>query len=355
VNTQNTVRPIFLFLVDMPTIANSTFIPIPPNIAAKTGPRLLGFMFHWGLFGALCVQVYIYHLAFQGDARRNKILVYSVFLIELAQTIFFTQSAFYIFGSGYGNFADFDNIKFSWFTAPLITGIVAFVTQMFYAYRISILASSYLVASITAILAAVQLGGAISTAVIQKDAGSFHLLLGHNYSISAGIWNGTTALCDVIIAIAMTYYLSRRGSDAARSTRKVVRGIIALVIETGTITAMLAITNLVLADLPGKPSYFLASSETLGKFYSNSMMAVLNSRMRLGSGLEDSISVSMPTAATSAPTTLVRYRNGVATNEGTESYELSGEGIKVTREEVVFPDGAEMEKERRSTTKGYFV
>ncbi|KDR79672.1 hypothetical protein GALMADRAFT_63064, partial [Galerina marginata CBS 339.88] len=187
---------------------------------------LLGFMFHWGLFGALCVQVYIYHLAFQRDPRRNKFLVFTVFAIELAQTIFFTDSAFYIFGDGFGNFQHFEDIKFTWFSAPLMTGIVAFIAQIFYAYRISILARSY-------------------------HAGSIILLLGHDYSISAGvyppfphivypdltlscfqIWNGTSALCDVIIAFAMTYY----ASISMKSTKVILKGIIALVIETGTIT-----------------------------------------------------------------------------------------------------------------------
>jgi len=331
----------------MTTIANSTFPAIPANIAGKTGPRLLGFMFHWGLFGALCVQVYIYHLAFQKDPKRNKILVYSVFVLEIAQTIFFTQSAFYIFGSGYGNFADYEQIRFTWFSAPLLTGVVACIAQLFYAYRISVLAESYWVASVTAFLALVQLGGAISTAVVQKHAGLITLLLGHDYSISAGIWNGTSALCDVIIAFFMTYYLSRRGSGTMSSTQLMLKRVIALVIETGTITAMLAIVNLVLSVLPGKPSFFLASSLTLGKVYSNSMMALFNSRMQLGESEHTIHAGSSGNSGTNTSTSVMRYRNGVATRDGAETFEL-GDGIKITREEVVFPDG-------QKEGKAYFV
>ncbi|KAH9476231.1 hypothetical protein JR316_0011802 [Psilocybe cubensis] len=325
----------------MATIANSTYPEIPADVAARTGPRLLGFMFHWGLFGALCVQIYIYHLAFQKDPIQNKALVYTVFVIELAQTVFFTQSAFYIFASGYGDFADFEQIRFTWFSAPLLTGIVAFIAQSFYAYRIRVLSRSYIVAGITAFLALVQLGGAISTAVVQKHTGLITLLLGHNYSISAGIWNGTSALCDVIIASSMTYYLSRRGTEAMTPTKMILKRITALVIETGTITAMVAIVNLVLSVLPSKPSYFLASSLTLGKVYSNSMMAVLNGRMRVDE-LTDGTTLASPSGnAGTSSATAVRYRNGVVSHPGLEeAYEMSkaADGIKVTREELVFPD-----------------
>jgi len=45
----------------------------------------------------------------------------------------------------------------------------------------------------------------------------------------------------------------------------------------------MATLNLILSTLPGQPSFYLVTSETLAKFYSNSMMVVLNSRMRIGS------------------------------------------------------------------------
>lgn len=45
---------------------------------------------------------------------------------------------------------------------------------------------------------------------------------------------------------------------------------------------MVAILNLVLAVLPSQPAYYQVPSEILAKVYSNSMMVLLNSRMRIG-------------------------------------------------------------------------
>ena len=104
--------------------------------------QLLGYLFHWGLFGVLCVQVcepnlhceifmsfktwhYVdmYYLAFPTDPKRNKFFVYSVFILEVMQTIMFTYTAFHVFGEGYGNLENFHSIDLAWFSVPILTGI----------------------------------------------------------------------------------------------------------------------------------------------------------------------------------------------------------------------------------------
>lgn len=128
-----------------------------------------------------------------------------------------------------------------------------------------------------------------------------------------------------------------------KSTQVMLKRIIRLVIETGTVTgthayppcditnekpiiltAAVAIVNLVLAVLPSHPSYFTTPSEVLAKVYSNSMMVVLNSRMRIGS---DAHPESTASASRLRPENPAR---------GAEAFEL-GEGVLITREEIVFP------------------
>ncbi|KAF8909735.1 hypothetical protein CPB84DRAFT_1842960 [Gymnopilus junonius] len=226
----------------------------------------------------------LYFLAFPNDPLRNKALVYTVFLLEIFQTVSISRSAFYVFVTGYGNFDFYDRVELAWLDVPIISGIVAFLAEGFYAYRISILSDSYWVASVILALAFVQLAGAISAAVVLKEAGLFSQLLGPRFSVAAGIWNGGSAVCDVIIAVCMTYYLSRQKSQLIRRTQLLLTKIIALVIETGTATAAIAILNLILESIPlsGRPSYYQVPSEILAKVYSNSMMVLLNSRMRIG-------------------------------------------------------------------------
>jgi len=174
----------------------------------------------------------LFHLAFPKDPLRNKILVYTVFILELTQTIIITDSAFNVFAIGYGDFRYYNNIDIAWFSVPIITGLgavfvplhpqsfvfirsppcgfirtVAFVAEGFYAYRISVLARSYWVAGLILFvsifssstdglvcdvhsiskLAFVQLGGAIASAIVLKHAHQFTHLLGKDYSIAAGV------------------------------------------------------------------------------------------------------------------------------------------------------------------------
>ncbi|KAF8881031.1 hypothetical protein CPB84DRAFT_1851677 [Gymnopilus junonius] len=260
----------------------SSFPPLPPGVGSKTGPRLLGYLFNYGLFGILVTQVYLYSLAFPTDPLRNKAFVYTVFILEILQTVVVTVSAFHVFGNGYGNFNAYNAVDLAWLDVPVISGLVAFIAEIFYAYRINVLARSYWVPGLVVILAFLQLGGSIASAVVLKNAGLFSKLLGREYSIVAAFWNGGSALCDLIIAICMTYYLLARGSRSIRSTNLMVKKIVKLVIETGTITAAVAIINLVLSVLPSKPAYYQIPSVILAKVYSNSMMAVLNSRLKLG-------------------------------------------------------------------------
>ena len=88
-----------------------------------------------------------------------------------------------------------------------------------------------------------------------------------------------------------------------------------------THAAVVAIMILVLAVLPGHPTYFTTPAGILAKVYSNSMMVVLNNRMRIGTDAHPK---------TNTTTTPLRLDNG------TDALEL-GQGILVTREEMVFP------------------
>ncbi|KDR72410.1 hypothetical protein GALMADRAFT_143241 [Galerina marginata CBS 339.88] len=311
--------------------SNSTLPALPDDIVSKTGPRILGYLFHWGLFGVLSTQ----------DPPRNKVFVYLVYVLEVTQTIIITMSAFHVFAAGYGNFAFYNNVELAWFSVPVISGMVAFLAEAFYAYRISILADSYWVAGVILVLAFVQLGGSIASAVVLKDAVLFSKLLGPHFTITSGIWNGGSALCDVIIAVCMTYYLSRRGSEGMKDTQVLLKRVIRLIIETGTATAAVATLNLILASLPNHPSYYQVPSEILAKVYSNSMMVLLNSRMRIGSD--------------AAPEMTITRLRSEPISRGTDAYEL-GEGVNVTitREEVVFPS-SDKEDDSLSQNKHYVV
>ncbi|KAF9062537.1 hypothetical protein BDP27DRAFT_1368762 [Rhodocollybia butyracea] len=189
-------------------------------MSVRSGPLVLAYLLHWGLLGTLSVQIFnnqdhmadLYYLAFPNDRRTVKCIVYSIFTTEVVQSILVTRDAFAIYGYGFGNFNSLTDMHLDWLTVPVMSGIVAFAGQTFYAYRISILSNSKAVPVL--------------------------ILLSSKTSIAVGIWCGTAALGDIVIAVCMTYYLSHRDSGFSR-THSIITKYIRLTIETGSITACL--------------------------------------------------------------------------------------------------------------------
>ncbi|KAF9527144.1 hypothetical protein CPB83DRAFT_793914 [Crepidotus variabilis] len=300
-----------------------------------TGPLLIGHMLNWGLFGVLSVQTYIYHLAFPNDPIRSQLLSYGVYLLEATQTVMLTQAAFHQFAEGFGNRTMLLDVGSLWFTVATLSGIVSFIIQSFYAYRVFILSGSRQLAGLVLFFAVISLGGAVSTGVITRRAGSLDKLLGRDAYITSGIWNGGSAICDAIIAICMTMSLTKRKTGMAK-TQTLVYKIIRMTVETGSLTAAVATLNLVLTVLPNRPGYFLAPIGILGKLYSTSMMAVFNSRIAfsLNNSSNALTSVELSTAVSSYAATASR-------NEQSRGQVPIPVQVKVTQEQVSFPSSDE--------------
>ncbi|KDR70018.1 hypothetical protein GALMADRAFT_255379 [Galerina marginata CBS 339.88] len=312
----------------LPPMAAPGLPPLPPDIGRLVGPLLIGHLLNWCLFGVLSLQTYMYYLAFPNDPKHNRLLVFGVYLFEAVQTMLLTQSAFHAFAANFGNIVELDRIGTIWFSVPVMGGIVAFAVQSFYAYRISILAQSKIVATFIVFLSMVQLGGAIATGFESHKAVFNSQFLGKASFITVGIWNGGSALCDAIIAICMTVYLSRRNTGM-KHTQVLLNKIIRLTIETGSASAVIAILTFALAILPGHPTYYQATVALLGKLYANSMLAVFNSRM----GIRPDNNTSKHEVSTADPrSNISAVHHPIRSN----AYEMHG-GIAVTREEVSFP------------------
>jgi len=253
---------------------------LPQDMAAIAGPLFVGYLLQWGLFGALSVQVYTYYLGLSSDPLHRKALVYSVYAAELAQTILYTKMAFQEYAAGFGNELALQEVGLLWFAAPVLTAIVSFVVQIFYAYRIRVFTQSNFIPIVVILLALFQLAGGIAEGVIGRQISLFSSNASiKKIYISTGVWNGCSAACDLVIAASMTYSLSRRKTPW-KATQRIIQKLTRLIVATGALTAAVSIVNLILFVLPGNhPTYYQTATAILGKLYSNSMMVVLNSRI----------------------------------------------------------------------------
>ncbi|KAF9460669.1 hypothetical protein BDZ94DRAFT_1311320 [Collybia nuda] len=278
----------------------------PTQVANVAGPLLVGYVLNWGLYGALSVQIYIYYLAFPKDRLAHKILVYGVFILETLQAVLIAHDVFASFVDGFSDFKVLTDMHLSWFAIPVLSGIVAFCAQLFYAFRITILSKSKVIGSIISLLAFIQLAGALISGIEGSGAGGLLNLTSRLDHIGHGLFDITSGVCDIVIAICMTLYLSRMDSGSVKSTHAAVSKIIRLVIGTGSLTAAVAIIDISLyySGTQKHKAWFLTPAIILGRLYSNSMMVILNNRVEIVGGRGQSapstsdIALSNPSLAT---------------------------------------------------------
>ncbi|KAK0215800.1 hypothetical protein IW262DRAFT_1402347 [Armillaria fumosa] len=252
-------------------------------IAQLTGPLVIGHFFNWGLFGALTLQAYIYYIAFPTDRFfPTKALALTIYLFEVAQTCIATSDAFRNFGTGWGDLIQLDALGTYWINGPLMTSLVSATGQFFYAWRIWILTKEFWVPSVIVLLSLTQAVAGIYAGVWADEIGHFSEIQTKTYVVTS-MWLAGTALCDVIISVTMTWSLLRARSGI-RSTDILVIKIVRLTVETGSTCAAFAIIDLVFYRVYQHNNYHLVPSIALSKLYSNSLFAVLNSRVRIVGG-----------------------------------------------------------------------
>ncbi|KAK0492554.1 hypothetical protein EDD18DRAFT_1465387 [Armillaria luteobubalina] len=259
--------------------------PVPEGypIEQMSGPMIVGYLLHWGLFGTLSVQLYLYYLAFPKDRPFVKSLVYGVYIIELVQTILVAHDAFAVFGYGFGDLEAITEMHFNSLTLPFMIAIAAFVGQVFYAYRIYILSRSRIIPAVVFCLSFTSAVASIITGVGYFQVGDLLKLDERMASIFGGILCGGSALCDIVIALCMTYYLTR-SQTVLRRTQILVTKIIRLTIETGSATAITNLVTIILFLTFPRQTFYMAPTLVISKFYANSIYIVLNSRVQIMGG-----------------------------------------------------------------------
>ncbi|SJK98177.1 uncharacterized protein ARMOST_01438 [Armillaria ostoyae] len=291
--------------------------PVPPGypIERLSGPIIVACLLHWGLFGTLSVQLYLYYLAFPKDRQFTKYLVYGIYVVEFVQTMLVTHDAFVEFGYGFGDIEALTDMHFDWLTVPIMSAAAACVGQVFYAYRIFILSRSRTVPAFVICVSLTSSVAAVITGVYSFQAGNITKLNNRKTSIAVGIWCGASALCDIVIAICMTHYLTRHNTSF-RQTRMLVTKLIRLTIETGSVTGsystpstavtrltlpMFALLNLILFFAFPHQTFYGTPALIMPKLYANTVYMVLNSRIRILGGRDTYMSTTdmiIPTGST---------------------------------------------------------
>ncbi|KAJ7627333.1 hypothetical protein FB45DRAFT_1029687 [Roridomyces roridus] len=246
--------------------------PIPDNIGERTTPKLFGMFFNYGLMGALIVQVYQYYCAFPRDPKSTMAIVYTLCLLELVETGMMTFHAYRVFGTGYGDLGALSDNTFVWLPAVILPSLTAAIVQAFYAHRVFRSTGFRIPGAVIAVLALLQFGAGLAWgATINSKGNQADFTSG---SPSTVVWLTSTAAVNLIIAASSVFHLRRQISTDGN---KLILGV-RYVVETGFLAAILAIFQLVMYFASPSHKYFETGVWTLGKLYSNTLLALLNAR-----------------------------------------------------------------------------
>jgi hypothetical protein len=247
--------------------------------------------------------------------------VYFVFLVEILQLVMMNHTTWNILVTGYGRPERIGQTPWSSAATPVLNGIISSTVQLFFAWRIYIIKKHPIVHSIAvgiALVALMQLGA--SATVTAK----FSLLDRHPETLESLkntviVWLAGSLACDVSIAVTMVILLARsKRLTPFRKTETLINGLIFNAVETGTVTTIFALLELVLY-LKYPDNFIHVSFEfILGRVFSNVLLATLNGRRRL-SGSENDFGASHNTHGSSLPMNSIPQSNFSSTRIGQAS------------------------------------
>jgi len=243
---------------------------------------MIGTLFNWLLFGVFSVQVYIYSRTFGNDKLWMKLLVYTVSLIELVQTIMNGYDTYQWFVKGFGDVGGLARTFLSPVDIPLFAGVTSLLVQLFFCYRIYKINSSYIIAVVPiGLISLAQAICAIYGAVANLRLTTHVFQVAQTEKRIVFVWLIGTSVADVSIAVIMTILLLRSRRQEHRFSSGILEKIVRMTIETNTITAAAAIICLGVYSGVSSAAYFYAPSAIVGKLYSNTLLATFNNRIAL--------------------------------------------------------------------------
>ncbi|KAJ3925596.1 MAG: hypothetical protein NXY57DRAFT_861997, partial [Lentinula lateritia] len=182
-------------------------MPVSPSIDSSLGAMIIGSIFAFCLYGALCVQAYCYHQHnFNKDPLWIKLLVYWSMLMETIHTVFISITLYETIVTHFGDYTYFTTSHWPLsYSVPLSTFICAPV-QTFYAFRVTTLSKKAWVLYLSMLASTARIALSFVEATLSEKARELvvfqHKFLG--YIVGALV---AVIFVDTINTISLTFYL----------------------------------------------------------------------------------------------------------------------------------------------------
>ncbi|GAA5945091.1 hypothetical protein JCM10213_001555 [Rhodosporidiobolus nylandii] len=253
--------------------------PAMPQMDDSIGAFLVGTIISIFLAGITAVQGLHY---FDTFGRSDRKLLVGIVSFLMTTDVFHTAISCYTIYlwtvTNYGNLAIMVHSPWSFTWDPFLTGVVAFVVQSFYAWRVYIVSKrQWYIPAFIMVLSLLQLAFAAgSTWKIYLLNTEFARFGEFQYGVAT--WLLAAAAADIIITSSLIYYLRAATSNDHQRSTSIVQKIIRLTVETNGLTCLFAVADAILFVAMPAASWHVIPNLSLVKLYTNGCLVSLNAR-----------------------------------------------------------------------------
>ncbi|KAK7050104.1 hypothetical protein R3P38DRAFT_2861968 [Favolaschia claudopus] len=250
-------------------------MPASP-IADTFGIWLIAQFFQAILFGMGLLQVYLYFFWYPKDHWGIKATVILITFLESVQTGTYFAATYGFFITDFGHPEILALFPWTALAQLLALYTSTFVAQTFFAHTIYLLHKRRKIfPAIIILLSLVGLGGGTAQIVLATKIKFFSEL--PTTSAASNTQAALSLACDILITVGLCWRLNE-SRTGIQSTNKLLNFLIMTAVNRGVLTMVTALLNMVLFLTQPGTFYFMLLILLSGKFYMNSMLAMLNTR-----------------------------------------------------------------------------
>ncbi|KAI0637631.1 hypothetical protein C8Q77DRAFT_1048927 [Trametes polyzona] len=253
--------------------------------AAFFGGMLIEIFIACILYGITTLQTFIYWQKYQNDAPSLKFMVRRSRrrILETVHTGFCMQVVYSYLISNFGEVEYFLNINWCVGLTPSRGLSHGLTVPSFYVKRVWIMSNkAKLLTSFIAFITVCRIGFGIGSTILSYHFPQWIEFRAHKSSlatVSGGL--GAAALVDVLVALTLSFYLTRGRSSWQKASNSKINIIMLYAVNSGAITASASVLSVILYATQTHSLVFLGLVEIQGKLYANSFLGSLNARAHI--------------------------------------------------------------------------
>ncbi|KAJ7688394.1 hypothetical protein B0H17DRAFT_656365 [Mycena rosella] len=249
------------------------------------GSALLGVIGAAGLYGVSCVQTWCYFNRYGStDVWYIKALIGLVFVFDSIHQALISHTVYWYVITNYNHPEVLVNLVCI-LLEVLFNGLIGFVVQCFLTMRVWRLSSKNIpLTAVTASLVLANFGCSVAFTIQSLQLSTWdelHGLKGLSMTV-----NVIGAVADFAIAMILVFYL-RRSRTGFKKSDTMISKLILFSVSTGLLTSICALASLVSILCWGNTLIYVAFYFSLGRLYSNSVLASLNGRKDIRAFVDD--------------------------------------------------------------------